>query len=145
MGDNISLLSFQECKHPADSFALFCLFFLTILQIFATYLTEWLKISLFNFLICKSKDNSAYFIESFWGFNELKFKCLGDVWHIVQFISVQLLSRVRLFVTPWIAARQASLSITNSRSSPRLTSIESVVLNKSQQSLSSWLMFYWIH
>ena len=34
--------------------------------------------------------------------------------------SVQLLSRVRLFETPWTAARQASLSITNSRSSPKL-------------------------
>ena len=44
-----------------------------------------------------------------------------------QFSSVQSLSRVRLFATPWIAARQASLSITNSRSSPRLTSIESVM------------------
>ena len=44
-----------------------------------------------------------------------------------QFSSVQSLSRVRLFVTPWIAARQASLSITNSRSSLRLTSIESVM------------------
>ena len=41
--------------------------------------------------------------------------------------SVQSLSRVQLFVTPWIAARQASLSITNSRSSLRLTSIESVM------------------
>ena len=41
--------------------------------------------------------------------------------------SVQLLSRVRLFATPWKAARQASLSITNSRSSPRLMSIESVM------------------
>ena len=41
--------------------------------------------------------------------------------------SVQSLSRVRLFVTPWIAARQASLSITNSRSSLKLTSIESVM------------------
>ena len=40
---------------------------------------------------------------------------------------VQSLSRVRLFVTPWIAARQASLSITNSQSSLRLTSIESVM------------------
>ena len=40
---------------------------------------------------------------------------------------VQLLSRVRLFATPWIAARQASLSITNSRSLPKLTSIESVM------------------
>ena len=44
-----------------------------------------------------------------------------------QFSSVQSLSRVRLFVTPWTAARQASLSITNSRSSPKLTSIESVM------------------
>ena len=46
-----------------------------------------------------------------------------------QFSSVQSLSRVRLFVTPWITARQASLSITNSRSSLRLTSIESVMLS----------------
>ena len=45
----------------------------------------------------------------------------------VQFSSVQLLSCVRLFATPCIAARQASLSITNSRSSLRLTSIESVM------------------
>ena len=44
-----------------------------------------------------------------------------------QFSSVQSLSRVRLFVTPWIAARQASLSITNSRSSLKLTSIKSVM------------------
>ena len=41
--------------------------------------------------------------------------------------SVQSLSRVRLFATPWIAARQASLSITNSRSSLRLMSIESMM------------------
>ena len=43
------------------------------------------------------------------------------------FNSVQSLSRVWLFVTPWIAAHQASLSITNSRSSLRLTSIKSVM------------------
>ena len=43
------------------------------------------------------------------------------------FGSVQSLSRVRLFATPWIAAHQASLSITNSWSSLRLTSIESVM------------------
>ena len=43
------------------------------------------------------------------------------------FSSVQLLSRVRLFVTPWIAACRASLSITNSRSSPKLMCIESVI------------------
>ena len=45
----------------------------------------------------------------------------------VQFSSVQLLSRVRLFATLWIAAHQASLSITNSRSSLKLMSIESVM------------------
>ena len=45
----------------------------------------------------------------------------------VQFSSVQSLSRVRLFATPWIAAHQASLSITNSWSSLKLTSIESVM------------------
>ena len=45
----------------------------------------------------------------------------------VKFSSVQSLSRVQLFATPWIAARQASLSITNSRSSLRLMSIESVM------------------
>ena len=43
--------------------------------------------------------------------------------------SVQSLSRVRLFATPWTAARQASLSITNSRSSLKLVSIESVMLS----------------
>ena len=46
---------------------------------------------------------------------------------LVQFSSVQSLSRVWLFATPWIAARQASLFITNSRSSLKLTSIESVM------------------
>ena len=45
----------------------------------------------------------------------------------LQIRSDQLLSRVQLFATPWIAARQASLSITNSLSSLRLTSIESVM------------------
>ena len=44
-----------------------------------------------------------------------------------MFSSVQSLSCVRLFATPWIAARQASLSITNSRSSLRLASIESMM------------------
>ena len=44
-----------------------------------------------------------------------------------HFSSVQLLNSVRLFVTPWTAARQASLSITNSRSLLKLMSIESVM------------------
>ena len=45
----------------------------------------------------------------------------------LQFSSVQSLSRVQLFATPWTEARQASLSITNSQSSLKLTSIELVM------------------
>ena len=57
----------------------------------------------------------------------LIFPFLSEFSTVYQFSSVQLLSRVRLFVTPWIAARQASLSITISWSLPRITSIESVM------------------
>ena len=45
----------------------------------------------------------------------------------LRFSSVQSLSHVRLFATPWIAARQASLSITNSQSLLKLMSIKSVM------------------
>ena len=50
-------------------------------------------------------------------------------WYLfcIQFSSVQLFSRVWLFVTPWITACQASLSITNSRSLLKPMSIESVM------------------
>ena len=47
--------------------------------------------------------------------------------NLIQFSSVQSLSRVQLFATPWIAACQSSLSITNSRISLKLTSIKSVM------------------
>ena len=61
----------------------------------------------------------------------LKSLHLGSVYYnslaYIQFSSVQSLSRVWLFATPWIAARQASLSITNFRSSVRLMSNESVM------------------
>ena len=46
-----------------------------------------------------------------------------------MFSSVQSLSRVRLFATPWIATRQASLSITNSQNLLKLMSIDSVTLS----------------
>ena len=52
---------------------------------------------------------------------------LLDLAQVVQFSSIQLLSRVQLFATPWTPARQASLSITNSWSLPKLMSIESVM------------------
>ena len=54
-------------------------------------------------------------------------KCLVVTGNAVQFSSVQLLGPVWLFVTPWTAARQASLSITNSQSLLKLMSIESVI------------------
>ena len=54
-----------------------------------------------------------------WGINKLS---AG-----VQFSSLQLLHCVQLFLTPWTAARQASLSITNSWSLLKLTSIESMM------------------
>ena len=53
--------------------------------------------------------------------------CVVLLYILAQFSSVQLLSRVRLFATPWIAAHQASLSIINSQSSLKVTSIESVM------------------
>ena len=88
-----------------------------------------------------------YFLESFSGClvqNELKQKVYVTTekkrhsfpWKISQnktncglstLSSVQLLSRVQLFVTPWITARQASLSVTNSQSLLKLMSIESVM------------------
>ena len=53
---------------------------------------------------------------------------LNFIWQCkIKFSSVQSLSRVWLFATPWIAAHKASLSITNSWNSPKLTSIESVM------------------
>ena len=52
---------------------------------------------------------------------------LNTMYPDVQFSSVQSLSAVRLFATPWIAALQASLSITSSRSLLKLMSIQSVM------------------
>ena len=57
----------------------------------------------------------------------LLLQCLQHLLLDCQFISVQSLSHVRLFATLWTAAYQASLSITNTRSSPKLMSIESVM------------------
>ena len=74
---------------------------------------------------------------------------LLDAYISIQFISVQSLSRVRLFATPWTAAHQASLSITNSWTLPKLMSIAWVmpsnhlILCHILISLSIILFFYW--
>ena len=74
----------------------------------------------FSFLtfICQAQPSST------WEYHHIFSK---SSFFQVQFSSVQSLSRVQLFATPWIAARQASLSITNSRSSLKLMSIELVM------------------
>ena len=60
--------------------------------------------------------------------SQINLKISVKIWKLVPiFSSVQSLSRVQLFATPWIAARQASLSITNSWSSPKLLSIKLVM------------------
>ena len=91
-----------------------------------TWVSEWTT-SIFSHYIFK-----CFFLSFFVSLLELQEHiCQYTLWCVSdlsdQIRSDQSLSRVRLFVTPWIAARQASLSITNSRSSPRLTSIESVM------------------
>ena len=67
--------------------------------------------------ICWSASSSSL------SFPQPIFTLFPPINEIFQFSSVQLLSCVRLFVIPWIAACQASLSITNSRSLLKLTSI----------------------
>ena len=94
-------------------------------------------------LVCQENLKHDKFIilslplRTLWGFEQnllgdavcgsLKISILRNVIQISVFSSVQSLSCVWLFRTPWIAARQASLSITNSRSLLKLMSIEWVM------------------
>ena len=77
------------------------------------FFTIWATRELYSFLKGEMKEK--------------KRMCVCVCVCVYQIRSDQSLSRVRLFATPWIAAHQASLSITISRSSLRLTSIESVM------------------
>ena len=74
-----------------------------------------------RWIIAKARElqKNIYFKEAL---NTLKTWCGSQ-----QFSPVQSLSCVRLLVTPWTAAHQASLSITNSRSLPKLMSFELVI------------------
>ena len=60
-------------------------------------------------------------------------------------VVVQLLSRVRLFVTPWTAARQASLSFTISWNVLKLMSIESVMPGTGSALLELTYLFIYVH
>ena len=68
---------------------------------------------------------NKYLLGSYFEFMQIYY--LSSRNNCYQFSSVQSFSRVRLLVTPWTEARQASLSITNSRSPPKPMSIESVM------------------
>ena len=95
--------------------------------------------ALINILSCKSCLRICYLDTSIcdmlWeGYymilNARLFKCFIlfiSLKPLYQFSSVQSLSHIRLFATPWIAAHQASLSITNARSSLKLKCIELVM------------------
>ena len=86
----------------------------------ATYLPKVVILAL-----CPLLDN----LLSFSLFHQIRnkhMKTVNPISHSVP-VSVQSLSRVRLFVTPWTTAHQASLSITNSQSPPKPMSIESVM------------------
>ena len=80
--------------------------------------TSWVQILALNFLLMGSGQNSWLLYTCFLSCNNVD---------IIQFSSVQLLSRVWLFVTPWTTARQAFLSITNCWSILKLMSIELVM------------------
>ena len=88
----------------------------------SAFFLNYFNLSIFEKEVLESLTMTmGLFIVSLWFFQFLL--CL--VWNI--FIVVKLLSHVWLFVTPWTAARQASLSITNSRSLLKLKSMDSVM------------------
>ena len=80
-------------------------------SLMACVLWLWMHAALYSKALNRNKQKRFHFVDRLQ----------------VQFSSVQLLSRVRLFVTPWTAACQASLSITNSWSLFKLMSIKLVM------------------
>ena len=96
--------------------------------VFNSRVSPYWTSSISSIIVCIPTSNSHafYLLNSDpvapWGFAGP-----GETILPVQFSSVQLLSCIRLFATPWIPARQASLSITNSQSLPKLMSIKSMM------------------
>ena len=79
-----------------------------------------IHLTLISYTFQSSASSQSYYYYYYWGIVALQY-CVSFCCQ-----SVHSLSRVRLFVTPWTAAFQASLSITNSRSLLKLMSTESV-------------------
>ena len=80
-----------------------------------TRLSNWTKL---NWKVPSMPLISFHYHSSSWSYKNKKCCIIS---------SVQSFSHIRLFATPWVTAHQASLSITNSQSSPKLMSIESVM------------------
>ena len=81
-----------------------------------------------HFFICSSEIVFHFTLQSQRHNEELLATSTITSWHSWHtFSSVQSFNHVWLFATPWTTVRQASLSITNSRSLPKLMSIESVM------------------
>ena len=89
---------------------------------------KWMQIKTKRNYLFYLPDWQSYFCDCcfIWCWKECS-KTGTNIYLSAQFSSVQSLSRVQLSATPWIVALQASLSITSSWSSLRLTSIESVM------------------
>ena len=136
-----SIASFANIFYHSEGF----LFLLFIVSVAVKKLLSFIRCHLFIFVfICitlegRSKKTLLWFmskkvlcfslrvflVSSLTFKSLIHFKFIFSVWCSVS--SVQSLSRVQLFATPRIAARQASLSVTNSQSSPKLMCIESVM------------------
>ena len=127
----LSFWNFSEMHvghHILPSLSLFRVFFSAMF---------WEHVRSFSSLWFSSLGSNLMVSTSIEGF--LSYGYLSHIWFFfksdyfivfysyLQFSSVQSLSHVQLFSTPWAAARQASLSITNSWSLPKLMSIESVM------------------
>ena len=84
--------------------------------------------SFFSFLFYIFIDTAPdiFYLSMWTEFHSKKYRAWRS-WFLGQLSSVQLLSHVQIFVIPWTAARQASLSITNPQSLLKLVSIESVM------------------
>ena len=101
--------------------------YLTCISIFKNKKKVPKQIKLFLQIGFFPQKTSLQLLKQHLHYQLLHFYTPREILFIVSVSSVQSPSHVRLFATPWIAARQASLSITNSWSSPRLMSIESVM------------------
>ena len=104
------LSSFMKGCLPWDSVVIHSFVFSSIL----------ILIFLFKLLLCPH-------LNYWWSLSFHQWPLLPVLWTFLQFSSAQSLSRVRLFATPWTAAHQACMFITNSQSPPKPMSIELVM------------------